>query len=113
MTAVLTFMLLLAYVIISALNEKKTPDYTDGDEDSLTVCNDTGGSSSSRDMDGLKCQAKEFCSVTCTGFIVSDNITDHINEATKNVTIPKLFITCRYDFISIYRFHVPHCTLFV
>lgn len=98
MTAVLTFMLLLAYVIVSALTEKKI-DYSDGNDDSVTVCNDTtGSSSSSRDMDGLKCQVNEFCSVTCTGFIVSDNITDHINEATKNVMKQELFSKGSYDF---------------
>lgn len=78
-------MLLLGYVIISALSEKKTPDYIDEDADSIIVRNETGGSSSSRDMDGLKCQATKYCSVTCSDFLTTDSITDHISEATKNV----------------------------
>lgn len=82
----LTFMLLLSYVIISALNEKATSE-TEEESSSVTVRNNTNGSSSTRDLEKLKCEIKEYCAVTCTGFVVGDNINNHINRATENVTI--------------------------
>lgn len=83
----LTFILLLTYVIVSVLNESKTTDNIDGGETSTEARNKSEGSSS-RELDGLKCEIIQFCEVTCSNFVIGDNIADHINEATKNV-IPR------------------------
>lgn len=84
----LTFILLLSYVFINALNEKTTENADE--DDSIVVRNN-----SSRDLENLKCEITQDCGVACKGFAADDNITAHINEVTKNVL--KFNVTGGYE----------------
>lgn len=94
MTAVLTFILLLTYVIFSALSEGTNSESAD-DNDSFTGRNNNSNSSSSaRESDNIsKCEVKEqyskYCVVFCAELDPGDIITDHIHKATENVTQSK------------------------
>lgn len=87
----LTFALLLTYVIFSTVNERYVSENTGGNQTAPDFRNNTdegdGGGSSSRELEGLKCEIQKFCAVTCSDFVLGDNISEHVNEATKNVII--------------------------
>lgn len=85
-TAVLAFTLLVAYVIVSSVNERKPPSEVDDDDSIIALWVSTKATPASRNLDGgSKCQLQDECGITCTNFIGSDNITEHINAVAKDV----------------------------
>lgn len=85
MTAVLTFTLLLTYVIFTAVNERQTssqPNQTESAE-----CKD---STLLRDLEDAKCALELSCSVVCASLTASDDIAALVNQITSNVINYKL-----------------------